>query len=200
MQVAPRRPKGKASAPPSGRAAPEALGLQIRSATREDAHACARILKEGADDGLVARSDEVDPAAISRQIESARAASNSFAIVATVPKAGGGDDDEVIGLLLLEGAPLLRLYDVARLTMAVTPEHRGRGVGRALMEYAMEVADASGLIRKIELLTRAFNERSIRLYASLGFVEEGRLKARLKLEDGTYCDDVCMARFKPAAT
>ena len=186
--------------------------LLIRCATREDAHDIARILKEGADDGLVARSDEVDPAAISRQIESARAASNSLFIVATIPRdaktpAQGAvrapnastddDDDEVIGMLLLEGAPLLRLYDVARLTMAVTPPHRGERVGRELMQYAMSCADESQLIRKIELLTRVNNERALRLYTSLGFIEEGRLRKRLKLEDGTYLDDVCMARFKP---
>jgi ribosomal protein S18 acetylase RimI-like enzyme len=164
-------------------------------AVREDAHACARILKEGADDGLVARSDEVDPGAISRQIESARAASNSIFLVAVVPKAP--DDDEVIGLILLEGAPLMRLFDVARVTMAVTPAHRGSGVGRELLKHAMDCADEAGQIRKIELLTRANNERAIRLYTSLGFVEEGRLRARLKLEDGSYVDDVCMARFRP---
>ena len=165
-------------------------------AVREDAHACARILKEGADDGLVARSDEVDPGALSRQIESARAASNSLFIVAAIPHAGDRDD-EVIGLILLEGAPLMRLFDVARVTMAVTPAHRGSGVGRELLKHAMHCADEAGQIRKIELLTRANNERAIRLYTSLGFVEEGRLRARLKLEDGTYVDDVCMARFKP---
>ncbi len=167
-------------------------------AVREDAHACARILKEGADDGLVARSDEVVPAGISRQIEAARAASNSIFLVAVVPTEAG-DDDEVTGLILLEGAPLMRLFDVARVTMAVTPSHRGNGVGRALMQYAMECADAAGQIRKIELLTRANNERAIRLYTSLGFVEEGRLRARLRLDDGSYVDDVCMARFRPQA-
>jgi ribosomal protein S18 acetylase RimI-like enzyme len=170
--------------------------LTLRMAVREDAHACARILKEGADDGLVARSDEVDAGALSRQIESARAASNSLFIVATQPVGAERDDDEVIGLILLEGAPLMRLFDVARVTMAVTPSHRGGGVGRALMQYAMHCADEAGQIRKIELLTRANNERAIRLYTSLGFVEEGRLRARLKLEDGSYVDDVCMARFK----
>jgi ribosomal protein S18 acetylase RimI-like enzyme len=169
-------------------------GLIIREATRLDAHAVARILKEGADRGLVARSDEVDPGACSRQIEFARAATNSLVVVATIPS---GDDDEVIGLLTLEGAPLLRLYDVARLNMAVTPAHQGSGVGRALVQYATECADASGQIRKIELLTRANNERAIRLFSKLGFVEEGRLRARLRQDDGTYLDDVCMARFKP---
>ena len=179
--------------------APRAVreGLLIREATRLDAHAVARILKEGADHGLVARSDEVDPGACSRQIEFARAAANSLVVVATIPIAGHPDDDEVIGLLTLEGAPLLRLYDVARLNMAVTPSQNGKGVGRALVQYATECADASGQIRKIELLTRASNERAIRLFSSLGFIEEGRLRARLRRDDGTYVDDVCMARFKP---
>ena len=169
-------------------------GLIIREATRLDAHAVARILREGADHGLVARSDEVDPAACSRQIEVARATANSLVLVATIP---AGDDDEVIGLLTLEGAPLLRLYDVARLNMAVTPSHKNHGVGRALVEYATECADASGQIRKIELLTRANNEPAIRLFLKLGFIEEGRLRARLRRDDGTYLDDMCMARFKP---
>lgn len=157
----------------------------------------ARILKEGADFGLVARSDEVDPGACSRQIEFARAAANSLVVVATIPIPAHPDEDEVIGLLTLEGAPLLRLYDVARLNMAVTPSHHGKGVGRALVQYATECADASGQIRKIELLTRANNERAIRLFSKLGFIEEGRLRARLRRDDGTYLDDVCMARFKP---
>ncbi|GAC1359506.1 MAG: GNAT family N-acetyltransferase [Polyangiales bacterium] len=182
MQLAPRRVRDD---------------LVLRMATREDAHACARILKESADDGLVARSDEVDPGQLSRQIEAARAASNSLFIVAVTPTPAGADDDVVVGLLLLEGAPLMRLHDVARITMAVTPNQRNHGIGRALLQHAMACADESGLIRKIELLTRANNERALALYLSLGFVEEGRLRARLKLEDGTFVDDVCMARFKP---
>jgi ribosomal protein S18 acetylase RimI-like enzyme len=168
--------------------------LVIRGAVREDAHAIARILKEGADDGLVSRVDEVDPGAVSRQVEFARAMSNSLYVVAAIPVP---DDDEVIGLLLLEGQPLMRLHDVARLTMAVARQHRNKGIGRAMMRYALEVADRSGQIRKIELLTRANNATAVHLYSSLGFAEEGRLRARLRLDDGSYLDDVCMARFKP---
>ena len=44
---------------------------------------------------------------------------------------------------------------------------------------------------------RANNARALRLFEHLGFVQEGRLRARLRREDGTYLDDVCMARFKP---
>lgn len=168
--------------------------LVIRGAVREDAHAIARILKEGADDGLVARVDEVDPGAVSRQIEFARAMSNSIYAVAAIPVP---EDDEVVGLLLLEGQPLMRLHDVARLTMAVARQHRNKGIGRAIMRHVLDCADRSGQIRKIELLTRANNATAIHLYSSLGFAEEGRLRARLRLEDGSYLDDVCMARFKP---
>jgi len=168
--------------------------LILREATRVDAHAIARILKESADLGLVARSDEVDPAAVSRQIEVARAAHNSLVIVAVVPH---GDDDTVIGLLTLEGAPLLRLHDVARLNMAVTPAYHGKGIGKDLVQFAMERADQSGQIRKIELLVRANNEHALRLFKNLGYFEEGRLRARVRRDDGTYLDDVCMARFKP---
>ena len=185
-------------------------------AVREDAHDIARILKESADDGLVARSDEVDVPSVMRQLEAARASGNSLFIVAAEPledahgSSGEIDidlappvpahDDRVVGLLALEGAPLMRLFDVARLTMAVTPSRRDGGVGRALMQYAMEMADKSGRIRKIELLTRANNARALHLYASLGFVEEGRLRARLRLDDGSYLDDVCMARFRPSSS
>ncbi|MBI2389407.1 MAG: GNAT family N-acetyltransferase [Deltaproteobacteria bacterium] len=171
----------------------------LREATRLDAHAIARILKEVSDLGLVARADEVDPAAVSRQIEVARAAANSLVIVAAVPDRAVPDheDDKVIGLLTLEGAPLLRLHDVARLNMAVTPAFHSQGIGRELVEYATHCADASGQIRKIELLIRANNDRALRLFEGLGFVEEGRLRARLRRDDGSYVDDVCMARFKP---
>lgn len=166
----------------------------LREGTRIDAYAMARILKEAADLGLVARADEVDPAAVSRQIEVARASNNSLVLVAAVPQ---GDDDTVVGLLTLEGAPLLRLHDVARLNMAVTPSHHGEGIGKQLVQYAMERADASGQIRKIELLVRANNDRALSLFHHLGFYEEGRLRARLRRDDGTYLDDVCMARLKP---
>ncbi|MBL8721787.1 MAG: GNAT family N-acetyltransferase [Myxococcales bacterium] len=173
--------------------------LILRAATRLDAHPITRILREGADDGLVTRSDEVDAGAVSRQIELARAAANSLYVVAALPGDNPlqPDDDEVVGLLLLEGAPLHRLHDVARLTMAVASAHRNKNIGRRMMQYAMEVADASGRIRKIELLTRANNATAIHLYTSLGFAVEGRLAARLRLDDGSFLDDVCMARFKP---
>jgi RimJ/RimL family protein N-acetyltransferase len=42
---------------------------------------------------------------------------------------------------------------------------------------------------------RSTNARAIALYEKLGFVEEGRFRLRLRLDDGTFVDDIGMAWF-----
>ena len=42
---------------------------------------------------------------------------------------------------------------------------------------------------------RATNERAIRLYLKLGFIEEGRFRKRVRLRDGELVDDIAMAWF-----
>lgn len=54
--------------------------------------------------------------------------------------------------------------------MAVAPEARGRGVGRALGEAVIARARALGIPR-IELLSNTLLGPAIRLYRALGFVE-----------------------------
>ena len=54
--------------------------------------------------------------------------------------------------------------------IAVFPAFRRRGVGRALVETAMEQASA---LYRLTLEVRASNSAAIALYRSLGFVEDG---------------------------
>lgn len=51
--------------------------------------------------------------------------------------------------------------------IAVLPECRRRGVGRALIEHVIALADARGL--EVELGVWAFNERAQSTFAALGF-------------------------------
>jgi putative acetyltransferase len=62
------------------------------------------------------------------------------------------------------------------------------------MEYLIDHARAHGLIR-IELYTRDDNMRGRALYESLGFVLEGVRRKFVRLEDGTFVDDLTMVRF-----
>src|SRR5271156_537147 len=59
------------------------------------------------------------------------------------------------------------------LNLAVAPERRQRGVGRELLDAALECAREAGA-QKIFLEVRASNVGARALYASLGFAGEGR--------------------------
>ena len=52
--------------------------------------------------------------------------------------------------------------------MVVAPGRRGRGIGRALLRYAIGASRKRGLLR-LALLTDTGNRRAQRLYASAGF-------------------------------
>jgi GNAT superfamily N-acetyltransferase len=63
-------------------------------------------------------------------------------------------------------APAARWCEIDQ--VAVRPEHQGRGVGRALIEAAVQEARAQG-VRQVELCTWAFNEQAARRFQQLGF-------------------------------
>ena len=105
------------------------------------------------------------------------------------------ENGKVIGHAFLDPMPLQALSHVFRLTIIVHPGFHSRGIGNALMKELMNWAKQAPSLRKIELLVRASNERAIRLYAKLGFVEEGRFKDRVRLPDGSFGDDIAMAWF-----
>jgi ribosomal protein S18 acetylase RimI-like enzyme len=87
---------------------------------------------------------------------------------------------------------------LADLTIAVAPEAQGRGVGRALFQALLdEVTHHMPHIARVELFARVSNERARALYRSLGFVEEGRLRARVNNSLGVAEDDTVMAWLRP---
>ncbi|MDW8064494.1 MAG: GNAT family N-acetyltransferase [Anaerolineae bacterium] len=59
--------------------------------------------------------------------------------------------------------------------VAVAPDFRGRGIGRALVSASLEYARAHGA-RWVALQVRADNAPALRLYRSLGFVEIGHIQ------------------------
>ncbi len=77
--------------------------------------------------------------------------------------------------------------------VAVHPAAGGRGVGRRLVEAAVEEARSRGA-RKVTLRVLGPNAAARRLYARCGFVEEGLLRDEFLLL-GRYVDDVLMARY-----
>jgi len=80
---------------------------------------------------------------------------------------------------------------VADLGLMVAAGYRRRGVGRALLQAAVDWArDAD--VRKLELHVFPWNEGAVALYESFGFVREG-LRRRHYLRADGYADVILMA-------
>lgn len=98
---------------------------------------------------------------------------------------------------LHQAGPQIRRRHVMSLGISVHPDGQGQGLGWALMTALLDYADRWAQVLRIELHVYADNERAIRLYQSLGFETEGRLRGD-SLRDGVYVDSLCMARWHPS--
>ncbi len=104
-----------------------------------------------------------------------------------VAESGG----RVVGRLSVarEGHPASR--HVADLGLMVAATHRRRGVGRALLEAAVDWAREAG-VRKLELHVFPHNAPAIALYRRFGFAEEGYRRAHYR-RGREYVDAILMA-------
>lgn len=80
-----------------------------------------------------------------------------------------------------------------RLGLGMIPGWRGRGIGGALLDRALEAAPSAGF-RRVELEVYASNTNAMGLYRNRGFEVEG-VKRGMRILDGQVDDVVCMARW-----
>jgi len=101
---------------------------------------------------------------------------------------------ELLGELTLRAISQRRaVAHVATLGMSVRADARGQGIGRALLDAALEWAPTAGLTR-IELYVYARNLRAIALYEKAGFQREGRRRSFIR-EGDEFLDDLVMAKL-----
>lgn len=106
----------------------------------------------------------------------------------------------LVGGLGLKSNARRKLQHWVDLGMAIVPAWQGRGLGRAMIEAALDFAAGNPLIEKVTLGVLPENARAHGLYVSMGFREEGRQYRHLRQPDGTYSDHVFMAVYvKPGA-
>jgi len=74
------------------------------------------------------------------------------------------------------------------------PDYRGQGYGREAVRLLVDFGFRMHNLRKIWLETLGDNERAIRSYQAVGFVQEGR-QVEHAWSDGKYVDVVLMALF-----
>jgi RimJ/RimL family protein N-acetyltransferase len=100
-------------------------------------------------------------------------------------------EEGVVGRLSVGRDPHPASHHVADRGLMVAQSYRRRGVGRALLEAAVDWARSHG-VSKLELHVFPHNEGAIALYDQFGFEREGYRKRHYRRPDG-YVDAILMA-------
>jgi L-phenylalanine/L-methionine N-acetyltransferase len=105
-------------------------------------------------------------------------------------------EDELVGSLGLRAFPTLwRRRHVGEIGMAVRDDWQGKGIGSALMEAALDLADNWLNLTRVELTVYTDNAGGIALYEKFGFEIEGTHRC-FAFRNGEYVDAYSMARIK----
>lgn len=87
------------------------------------------------------------------------------------------------------------LSRTGELVVMLGPDAQGHGLGRPVMRQLIDLAFTGLGLERLEVRVFSFNTRAIRLYSSLGFVEEGRLRERV-VHQGRRDDEVIMGLLR----
>jgi L-amino acid N-acyltransferase YncA len=151
--------------------------FEVRPAQAGDARAMAELFASVAEErDRIATKPPVD--VDERAVMCARSAGGSIVAVA---------DGQIIGMLHVE----VSRHGFGELGMLVDRGWRGRGVGLALVPYAIEWARGQGL-HKLCLEVFMHNAAAIGLYRKCGFAEEGRRAQQYRRASGELWDSIVM--------
>lgn len=144
--------------------------LIIRKAIPEDAEKMAQYKAKIAveSDFLTFGENEIE-ITVQKECESIEAINsklNSMIAVALL-------DEEIVGSIVFRGGEKIRVKHVGEMGVSVRKPYWGIGIGKILLEFLIECAKDTGIIRKINLRVRTDNENAIKLYEKYGFIKEG---------------------------
>lgn len=104
-------------------------------------------------------------------------------------------DDELVGMVGYWFESRTKTRHIALIFGAfVKKEHRGKGIGKLLLEAVLKKIQERSEIIKVRLTVSALQEDAIRLYKKYGFKKVGVLKKEIKIEK-QYYDKILMAKF-----
>lgn len=162
----------------------------IRQAIPDDAAVLLKVVKSYINDSkhMLLTAEEFNPnlAQEIAWIQRLNKSSNSLLLVALHEK-------QIIGNLDFTGHTRQKLKHTAILGMGILKTWRGKGLGTALLKTAIEWATANEQLEVLCLQVFGTNQAGIHLYQKMGFVENGRQKNFIKIDDNRYEDNVLMS-------
>lgn len=98
---------------------------------------------------------------------------------------------EIVGLLDLKASHKARIRHSGEFGISVMKQHLGKGIGGILIEYMLDWAKKTGIIKKVNLHVISNNESAINLYRKYDFTMEGRIRKEFYI-NGEYFDLISM--------
>ncbi|MEW9854135.1 GNAT family N-acetyltransferase [Novosphingobium sp. M1R2S20] len=122
-----------------------------------------------------------------RQVEDALLLGNCHAYVVNPSGLPAKDDEPAAGFSLSRSG----FEEEELLLFAVTPEYRGRGIGRSILDALYRAAESRGAKRLLLEMRRG--NPAERLYRAFGFSTIGERKAYYRTPHGTRIDAITFA-------
>lgn len=95
-------------------------------------------------------------------------------------------DGEIVGSIVFRGGERIRVIHVGEMGVTVRKPYGGIGIGSFLIEFLIDWAKKTRIIKKINLRVRTDNGNGIKLYEKFHFKEEGILLRDFCINDKFY--------------
>ena len=97
-------------------------------------------------------------------------------------------NDEIAGFVNITADQRKRVRHIGDLFIVIGKKYWNNGLGSLLLEEVVEWAQASGILRRLQLTVQTRNQAAVHLYQKQGFVIEGRQERGAYIEEGKFID------------
>ena len=104
-------------------------------------------------------------------------------------------NDEIAGIVNITADQHQRVRHIGDLFIVIGKRYWNNGLGSLLLEEVVEWAQASGILRRLQLTVQTRNQAAVHLYQKYGFAIEGRQERGAYIEEGEFIDVYLMGRL-----
>lgn len=104
-------------------------------------------------------------------------------------------NDKIAGIVNITADQRKRVRHIGDLFIVIGKKYWNNGLGSLLLEEVVEWAQASGILRRLQLTVQTRNLAAVHLYQKHGFVIEGRQERGAYIEEGEFIDVYLMGRL-----
>ena len=104
-------------------------------------------------------------------------------------------NDKIAGIVNITADQRKRVRHIGDLFIVIGKRYWNNGLGSLLIEEAIEWAQASGILRRLQLTVQTRNQAAVHLYQKHGFIIEGRQERGAYIEEGKFIDVYLMGKL-----